>query len=540
MLSSARGSVLSSFPMARRIFSGFIFRVYACCLAVAIILGIGVRADAGPAETQSALAVRDRPAFSARIIDRLPKGRRINVTGRSPDGGWSRVETAKGPGWVPSDLIASVGKVPAPSRSAKPSSPKPARPAPAARKKPTWSPNEDEGEEPTPTTKWSKGGKFKPAPSDKLEVITDRAKFYGRPQLDSPVQGTLERGEQLKLVRRSADGQWTLVDIGGGEVAWVESRDLAAPPDEAEANDNNNEEPPREPPRAAGRRGEAAENPRPAPPPRRGRGRQSADAEGDAAAPPPTPPAPKGPQKNFARIGFAIGLGLDSQKVTSNGMGMLSSYEAGTLGLAVRLYGAYERAVSRRFRLGLDGLYAFSGLGSFRVPASDGSNVDLGLQFHTIRLRVVPGLHFDVLRGLDIRVPLGFLAMVSLVQPNVKAPLPSDRILAMNIELSVDLPALFLIRDHPIGLGLAGGLIAPAERAQTTGLEEGTSSTTLGASGRVELSFGMSKHAYLEFAYHLLFDNTKYSGQAVRNTTITQAIRAALDHQITLGLSYRL
>jgi hypothetical protein len=129
---------------------------------------------------------------------------------------------------------------------------------------------------------------------------------------------------------------------------------------------------------------------------------------------------------------------------------------------------------------------------------------------------------------------------MNLMQQSTKVPLPSDRVLGMAIGIGLDMPALFHLFNRAFGLHLYAGAIAPASRAQTAGLEEGTASTTYGAAFGGFLSYQLYKGLDLDAAYSYGFAATHFSGQANRNLTITSADRGSAQHLLTIGFSYNL
>jgi hypothetical protein len=57
-------------------------------------------------------------------------------------------------------------------------------------------------------------------------VRSAQAELRGRPSVDATVMGLVRRGEEVEFVRSSADRRWIEVEIGGGELAWIEARAL--------------------------------------------------------------------------------------------------------------------------------------------------------------------------------------------------------------------------------------------------------------------------------------------------------------------------
>ena len=128
--------------------------------------------------------------------------------------------------------------------------------------------------------------------------------------------------------------------------------------------------------------------------------------------------------------------------------------------------------------------------------------------------------------------------MMDLVQGSAKAPLPSDRIMGMTIGAAIAAPNLLTLANRPFGAHLFGWALVPAQRAQTIGLEEGTHSSTIGASFGGGLAYGLYKGLALGADYSYGFVLTHYTGTAARNTSISTADRGNSQHLITLGLAY--
>src|SRR6185436_2575038 len=95
---------------------------------------------------------------------------------------------------------------------------------------------------------WVSSSRYHDGENNKLTVSATKAELYGRPASGGTVVGVMRRGDVVDLVRRSGDRKWCLVDIGGGEVAWIDSRHVrqgafrAAP---ADVQPEETEEPPR-------------------------------------------------------------------------------------------------------------------------------------------------------------------------------------------------------------------------------------------------------------------------------------------------------
>jgi len=251
--------------------------------------------------------------------------------------------------------------------------------------------------------------------------------------------------------------------------------------------------------------------------------------------------------KVYLSPGVRAGIGIISQRFTSNGTGTLSNYEGSTNAFGAQLgFGIYG-TVGKYLLFGGDASYTFLGAAGLRyIQPTDGSAVTLAVQSHTIDGGVSAGVHFGVVGGLTLRLRIGGQMLLNLVQPDVRVKLPSDRILGMTIGLGLSAPALFTLGGHAFGASIYGGGVVPAQRAQTVGLEDGAQSTTFGAFFGGALAFTVMQpkmESYkgqlaIEASYNYEFVATHYTGLSRRNNTITVADRGSAQHLIALGLGF--
>jgi len=57
-----------------------------------------------------------------------------------------------------------------------------------------------------------------------VTIVSPEAPLYGRPDTNGTVLGIVRRGETAHLLRRSVDRRWCQIDIGAGELAWIDAR----------------------------------------------------------------------------------------------------------------------------------------------------------------------------------------------------------------------------------------------------------------------------------------------------------------------------
>lgn len=555
-------------------------------------------------ETKVRAMLRERPASSARIIDRLPANKRVTVLGRDADGNWAHVRVAGGrEGWVQVAALRGLRSedVDAGDQSASDDD-GPVRPLAKPRH--------------VRPEAWVSKSRYHDGEDTKLIISVNKAEIYGRPSNQGAVIGILRRGEPVQLVTRSPDRKWVNVDIGGGETGWIEARAVkpgkvqteTPPPDESAQEQEA--PPPTITPEGAKRKAKLAKaeapppeeqaQEEPPPPPKRGKKAKAEPPPAEEEAPPPkrrdsedevppglassdsgdeTPPEEKPKKKRKSRKlasrddsetaaaaegqvvsdtwrtrgriyvtpGVRAGIAILSQRFTSNGTGALTNYQSSTNAFGAQVGIGVWGTLGRYLVLGVDGSYQFAGAAALRyIDPSSGSAINLGVQSHTIDAGLSAGVHFAVVGGLTLRLRLGGEMILNLVQPDVRAKLPSDRILGMTIGLGLSAPALFTIGGRPFGAQVFGGGLVPAQRAQTVGLEDGAQSTTYGAFFGGGLSFVLMQpnlekykgQLALEAAYSYQFAATHYTGLSRRNNTITVADRGSAQHLIALGLGF--
>ena len=563
---------------------------------------------AAPIEIKVRTMLRERPTSGSRILDRLPAGKKVPMLGQTEDGNWVHVRAGAHEGWIQAAAVKGL------------------------RSKDDEAPPDEADEEPTrPLAKprgvrpeaWVSKSRYHEGEDLKLIVSVNEANLYGRPSNTGAVLGVLRRGEQVQLVKKSADKKWINIDIGGGETAWIEARTVkpgkvqtSTPPPE-ESQEEAAAPPPTITPEGAKRKAKFAkteeapppqverqeEAPPPPPPPKRGKKQAKVEQPPPEEEPPPpkkrrdtedetppglasTPPSDEQPAekpskkkrklkklasrsddsaasdsasatvvkdnwtsrgKVYLSPGVRAGIGILSQRFTSNGSGSLSNYEASTNAFGAQLGLGVYGTLGKYLLLGGDASYTFIGAAGLRyIQPADGTAVTLAVQAHTIDGGISAGLHFGVLGGLSVRLRLGGQMVLNLVQPDVRVKLPSDRILGMTIGAGLSAPALFTLGGHPLGVSLYGGGVVPAQRAQTVGLEDGAQSTTFGAFFGGAISFTVMQpnaekykgQLAIEAAYAYEFVATHYTGLSRRNNTITVADRGSAQHLISLGLGF--
>ncbi len=590
------------------------------------ILFVATSAFAASIEIKVRTMLREKPTSSARIVDRLPAGKRVPMLGQTEDGNWVHVRAGGREGWIQAAAVKGLrGKDEDAGEEA--ADDEPARPLAKPR-----------GVRPEA---WVSKSRYHEGEDTKLIISVNKAELYGRPSATGAVLGILRRGEQVQLVKKSVDKKWINVDIGGGETAWIEAKAVkpgrvtsTPPPDESaeeeaappptitpegakkkaklakvEEQRREQEAPAEEapPPPPPKKKSKLAKNEPPPPPPEEPAPPKRKPREIEDETPPGLAPSGNAPSeeraekkskkkrdeeaqaesdedrpkkkrklkklasrndeaaaaesadaavvkdnwssrgKVYITPGVRAGIAILSQRFTSNGTGALSNYESSTNAFGAQIGLGVYGTLGKYILLGADASYLFIGGASLRyIQPTDGTAVTLGVQAHDIDGGVSAGVHFGVLGGLSVRLRLGGQMMLNLIQPDVRAKLPSDRVVGMTIGLGLAAPALFTIAGRPLGLSIYGGGLVPAQRAQTVGLEDGAQSTTFGAFFGGALTFTVMQpnlEAYrgqlaLEASYAYEIAATHYTGLARRNNTITVADRGSAQHLIALGLGF--
>jgi uncharacterized protein YgiM (DUF1202 family) len=258
-------------------------------LSLVALTALELPARAATVEPRVNLLVRERPSQSARIVDRVPAGKKLMLVGRTADGLWAHVDTTTHNGWVPSEQLKGMVK---------------ARKASASADEEEAAPEDEEAAKPLAKRRnvrpeaWVSKSRYHDGEDTRLTVSVNRASIYGRPSSASSEVGILRRGEVVNLVRKSPDKKWILVDIGGGESAWIEAKAVkpgAAKTGRMAEESEVAEDAPREQPKASKRSARVEEVPveEPPPPPPPKKTKLAKVEEVPVEEPPPEPPKKK-------------------------------------------------------------------------------------------------------------------------------------------------------------------------------------------------------------------------------------------------------
>jgi uncharacterized protein YgiM (DUF1202 family) len=270
---------------------------------VAAIAASAAQAWSAPVEIRVRTMLREKPASSARILDRIAAGKKLPMLGKSDDGRWVHVRSGPHDGWIQAAAVKGMrGDGGEDSGEAAADDEEPVRPMAKAR-----------GVRPEA---WVSKSRYHDGEDLKLIVSVNKAELFGRPSATGAVLGILRRGEQVSLVKKSVDKKWINVDIGGGETAWIEARavkpgKVTSTPAPEESAQEEEAPPPTITPEGAKKKAkmvakvekppepeQQAEEPPPPPPPPKKTKKQQQQAKVEAPPPPP-PEEPKRPPRNI-------------------------------------------------------------------------------------------------------------------------------------------------------------------------------------------------------------------------------------------------
>jgi hypothetical protein len=372
---------------------------------------------------------------------------------------------------------------------------------------------------------------------DEVTVVAPQAELRGRPSMSATVTGLLRRGETALLVRRSADGRWLELDIGAGELAWIDARavengHVARPPRVRVAR--------LDPPPEMHRIDRVDEDARAEPVVERPK---TADVEIVRPAPSPLPPH----GNDYFDVHVRLGAATPQHRIATNGVSstMLPAYEYGATDLAVGAQLGYSRARGR-LRVHLDLKYLIATLGAVRY--ADGTQ--LGLRDQNFGGGLAFGGFFPNAGGIDFRVRVGAEGWMTQIATS-QAPLAiaSEWILGMAAGVEFGMPRLFTLGGRPFGFRACGGGVAPATELQTTGLRTGAHATTYGAyaGGAIQMALlAQPRHGQvsLEARYDYAMLLTTYGGVCdvsggCRDMSVSEGREAFVTHVATMGVYYQ-
>jgi uncharacterized protein YgiM (DUF1202 family) len=181
----------------------------AALAAVVALAALGGAARAAQVTTKVPLMVREKPSQNARAVERVAAGRRLPLLGRS--GEWVHVQIGRKDGWIPAAQVTGLARARGEEAQAAGAE------EPLATKRPVR------------PEAWVEQSRYHDGMGpERVQVTASRTDLIARPTDNAQVVGMSRRGESLNVVRVSRDNRWYLVELGGGEVAWISSQAVRA------------------------------------------------------------------------------------------------------------------------------------------------------------------------------------------------------------------------------------------------------------------------------------------------------------------------
>jgi hypothetical protein len=554
--------------------------------------------DTGVVKSEQQL--RSQPQLGSRTLGKVPRNATVTVIEQT--GAWVLVKWRRSVGWLPQAAFSKLPQRTGDSGESPPTATGAAAvgPGPETPGTPAGGAESDAARTERQARFLRRDNRFGdqgiPSNVQRVVVVASTAALLARPVESAPVVGTANTFEELPVIRQSRDGTWYLVDLGGGESAWVASS-AVRPGDKKRGFKGQLDTPAaaargkgwasdRDPTTEAGRGNDApstttsgaavTDGASTAPDASTSGATQSDGAseassradvessdgkEGDEGDGEPSPaptvevPAdaaaviaqrdemlrgrtdkPPGWLRNV-EVHASLGYSAWRQTFRSDSDAQLGNYRISAGAMVLGLGAAYTRPMGRYLYL--------RGLASYRLtittpgvdvpPAMMGQNpVTLSYLAHDLDLsaQVLAPVWRHRLRPF---LRMGASVVLHKIGTSTQAPLPSDRVLGLLLGFGLEAPARVLRR--PLVGRFELDLLPTAQRAQTGGLREGTASSTFGygltLGARVRLSQGWSA----SFDYQLQSIKTTFQGAPdTRRTAGAGGTRTDTAHIVLLGL----
>jgi SH3-like domain-containing protein len=438
-------------------------------------------AHAGGRRTLEPVALRKKPGEREAVVARLPAGAEVTVL--AIDGRWLRVRAGGAEGYVARTTVSA--------------------------------PEDADADAAAQVGQWSAGRRKGGRVVGELfvDVVVDRAALRAEPRPDAAAIAALARGARLTVVDAASDPAWIRARDPAGHDGWIGRAEIdngasAVVVTGVDLRGSERSE--------TGGRG---------PPPLRGID-QPRDDRGTRTAVRPL----------ALRADLAIGYRALGMDLTSNAEGGLTNYVADASAVAatldadavLRLRGAWLAGADARVSAsdsspGLDypGPTAPAGKIPFRTFAAD-AGVRLGRRLQRA-FEVAPrvGLHYD--------------AFITRSVANA-GMLPRERLLGATLGARADIAperSRFAVTARFDALVVGG-------RAQTAGLQDGTSSAAHALWGGLSLRYAVG-HGLAAFGgYDFGRATTEWSGMSARQPGVTRTRRVDTAQLVQLGISAEL
>jgi hypothetical protein len=223
------------------------------------------------------------------------------------------------------------------------------------------------------------------------------------------------------------------------------------------------------------------------------------------------------------------GLGAASRAQVMTAVDPVAAYRLRGLGVAAAV--GIDAVFGRRAVIAVDGAYGYGYAPGADVRSPDGAAMaTVSLSMHEVDLGVGGGARAGA--GL-FTARLGYHYEAALVDDlNNAAHLPSEHLHGPVLGARAELAA------RRLWLRVGADLMVAGQRAQTTGLEDGTPQRVSALFGQA--AAGCTVHGLrVETGYRLTQQRTEWSGPSVRQPGGGGASRSDRSHTVTVGISRR-
>lgn len=461
----------------------------------------------------AATVLRERPGAAYRATFRVPAGARVVV--ERVRGGWAKVTGRRGLGWIPARMLVrpvrpadprtlpieeGIGEVapapaPEPAEALVPARQPPARlreplpPASLVQAGPTAATPLDPGDplagidEVFDAARKLRGEELRPLGPGERRIAPGVPVAYARelaPVLSEPLSGKpvaiVREGAELKVVERTPDGKWLLVE------------------------------------------GEHADD----------RGWISSALVRDAGVVARDPSA--------IRVGLDASMGVSAIEQTFQARTdqFLGKFALRSVAAAVRLGSVLRLQVSDSVELAADGAWRIQvARPGMRIVRDDGGNDDLGMMVQDFDVGGRLGARARAGKGAGLYARIGYRYETLSIDAGKQARLPNEVISGPTFGGGLDVPGV----GENLGVGAEALVLAPAERQQTRGLREGQQSSTFGVGGRIALRYRIGQSWAAALSYDLWRLSSEFRGgserlpgtQGAERTTTTQLFLFGFD-----------
>ncbi len=459
--------------------------------------------------------LRERPGAAYRATFRIPAGARVRV--ERVRGGWAKVTGRRGLGWIPTRMLVRASHVdprslPVEEGMEEPRAVAAAEPAEELVPRRTAPQPPAVLAEPVPLASQVRAGPPAATPLDPgdplagIDEVFDAARklrgeearplgprerrippgvplAYARelaPVLSEPLSGKpvaiVREGAELKVVERTPDGKWLLVE------------------------------------------GEHADD----------RGWISSALVRDTGIVTPDPSA--------IRVGLDASMGVAAieQSFQAQTDQFLGKFALRSVAAAVRLGSVMRLQVSDSVELAADGAWRIQvARPGMRIVRDDGGNDDLGMMVQDFDIGGRVGARGRAGKGAGLYARVGYRYETVSIDAGKQAKLPNEVISGPTFGGGLDVPGV----GENLGVAAEALVLAPATREQTKGLREGQQSSTFGVGGRVALRYRIGQTWAASLSYDLWRLASEFKGgserlpgtQGAERTTTTQLFMFGFD-----------